>query len=267
MEFQKEPYCTLRTVQARKAFCYQYKDRLYKLALDETHDPKQAANLVVAAFQQAFHRYATKPCPEDCFPFLSASIYLLLATECEDDNSQFAQPGVPARPALYPETNAPPFGAKSYEPDRSASATGRPDETPRHARALRADSSQPLSRQVFDPEHTEYWMPGVEQPDSPAPATGLHPGGSASAGKAIPAESETKQSTPAQDASSPNVSQAYIYNSEIAKKRKSPLLSLLNTFLSLLFLWMLVGLLGRMEILPEWNLGYAWFNLNIFPLF
>ncbi len=32
-------------------------------------------------------------------------------------------------------------------------------------------------------------------------------------------------------------------------------------------IWMLIGLLGSLSVLPEWNLGYNWFNQTLFPLF
>ena len=267
LENQKESYFTLRTVQARKAFCCQYKDRLYKLALNETHNPKQAANLVVSAFQQAFHRYSTKPCPGDCFPFLSASIYLLLATECEGDTPYPNQSSFQTRPTLSAESKITQPGARPYESDQNMFASDRSTEVPRHTRVLRTDSLQPLSQQVFDPDHTEYWMPGNEQGRFSANAAGMHSDRSVSAAKVGAASCEAEPIAPAQAPSSPNISQAYMYNSEIARNQKSPLLSLLNFFLFLLFLWVLIGLLGRMEILPEWNLGYAWFNLIIFPIF
>lgn len=295
LEVRQEPYCTLNTVQARKAFCYQYKDRLYQLALDETHNPKQACNLVVAAFQQAFHKYSTRACPEDCFPFLSASIYLLLATEGADCEPYPDPTDLRSRPDLSCGMNTAPSDAGSRRvnpgacaagqtPDRTnpnrQSASGPAADTPRYARASRVDSSQPLSQQVFDPEHTEYWTPGMEQAKPAATSVKPRPAAVSSAQArpeetfapvrpaAKPADSGKASTPPEPDfLQQPNVSQAYIYNAEIAKKRKSPVLSLLNILLTLLFLWMLVGLLARMDILPEWNLGYAWFNLNIFPLF
>lgn len=36
---------------------------------------------------------------------------------------------------------------------------------------------------------------------------------------------------------------------------------------ALLLIWVLVGLLGTLSILPRWDLGYAWFNDTLFPLF
>ncbi|MDL2258820.1 hypothetical protein LJC42_06680 [Eubacteriales bacterium OttesenSCG-928-K08] len=32
-------------------------------------------------------------------------------------------------------------------------------------------------------------------------------------------------------------------------------------------IWVLVGLLGSLEVLPQWDLGYTWFNDVLFPLF
>lgn len=34
-----------------------------------------------------------------------------------------------------------------------------------------------------------------------------------------------------------------------------------------LLLWVLIGLLGTLSILPRWDLGYAWFNQTLFTLF
>ncbi len=36
---------------------------------------------------------------------------------------------------------------------------------------------------------------------------------------------------------------------------------------AVLLLWVLIGLLGTLSILPRWDLGYAWFNQTLFPLF
>ncbi len=36
---------------------------------------------------------------------------------------------------------------------------------------------------------------------------------------------------------------------------------------AVLLLWVLIGLLGTLSILPRWDLGYAWFNQTLFTLF
>lgn len=36
---------------------------------------------------------------------------------------------------------------------------------------------------------------------------------------------------------------------------------------AVLLMWVLVGLLGTLGILPRWDLGYAWFNQTLFTLF
>jgi len=305
LEFQDETNCTLNTLQARKAFCALYKDRLYKLALDLTHDPKRACNLVVTAFQHAFHKYSARPCPDDCFPFLSASVYLMLATEGGADDLFPDHPDSGAEPGFSAESETACPGAEPFQAGRYASsAAGRarefpdldwqsepawpgeepvrphadagfassgPDRArsggaPRHARTAQPDSSQPLNQQVFDPEHTEYWTPGMEQAQTSATIVETPPDLSGPSGAAPDGRSASAASAQV-FSQQPNVSQAYMYNAEVARKRKSAPLSILNIFLGLLFLWMLVGLLARMDVLPEWNLGYAWFNLNIFPLF
>jgi hypothetical protein len=85
VEFQNDNSRLLNTQENRKAFVAKYKDRLYGLALNLTQDSRQSCNLVVAAFQHAFEKYTTRPCPEDCFPFLSSSIYLLFASGNETE--------------------------------------------------------------------------------------------------------------------------------------------------------------------------------------
>ena len=37
--------------------------------------------------------------------------------------------------------------------------------------------------------------------------------------------------------------------------------------LSLLFLWIVAGILMDLGILPYYDLGFAWFNANLYPLF
>jgi len=42
---------------------------------------------------------------------------------------------------------------------------------------------------------------------------------------------------------------------------------ILNIVLILILLWFLCGLLINLSVLPEFDLGYAWFNSHIYPLF
>ena len=55
------------------------------------------------------------------------------------------------------------------------------------------------------------------------------------------------------------------------KRKRHPFLSALVTFLliciALILAWALVGVLMRLNILPLHDLGYSWFNANIYPLF
>jgi hypothetical protein len=297
----------LNTQEARKAFCSEYKDQLYNLAFGLTRDQKQACNLVVGTFQHAFLKYASTPCPDDCMPFLSSAIYLLYANGDETNNvcsvaasaksehDRAAQNFANTDQAYTRKTNhmqqeqpAPDYvsvredGLAEAESDPEVSTEPaaeeplsqddqpRPDEsTPRHAQTRQADFSQPLSRQVFDPAHTDYWTPGAESTPPPSP---VH----TSAGRAPePPQTGNRSEQPEQKADyppdqlpqQPNFSQAYMYDAKIAKKRKSSLLRIINALLFFLLVWMSIGLLTRMEVLPQWNLGYAWFNLYIFPLF
>ncbi|MEA5060716.1 MAG: hypothetical protein VB049_11930 [Candidatus Pelethousia sp.] len=50
-------------------------------------------------------------------------------------------------------------------------------------------------------------------------------------------------------------------------KIRSTLMFLLNLLLAVVLAWLLVGLLIRLNILPALDLGYTWFNDNIFQLF
>lgn len=191
---------------------------------------------------------------------------MMLATDGEICEPCTPRAGFQSKQAVLHEANPAAPVTKPYRADQNAFAADRSAEAPRHAQASRADSSQPLSSQVFDPEHTEYWTPGMEQAGAQDAAKKAYPDAPAP-GVPAKAQSNVNASALEQDPLQPNVSQAYMYDSEIAKKRKLPILSVLNFFLMLLFLWMLAGVLSRMDILPDWNLGYAWFNLNIFPLF
>lgn len=51
-------------------------------------------------------------------------------------------------------------------------------------------------------------------------------------------------------------------------REKSAALSIIGLSLAtLLLLWVLLGLLGTLDVLPQWDLGYHWFNETFFRLF
>lgn len=310
MEFQDRGGRLLNTQEARKAFCSQYKDRLFDLAFTLTHDQKQSCNLVVAAFQHAFQKYTSTPCPDDSYPFLSSAIYLLFATGdetndfCSDaansdagtsscvsgeptrargnSSRAYADTSVPNRPrrpapeyvavqeeepvVRVPEKTT--FPAAAAAPAATTVRVSPPSAVPpRHAEVPRTDFSQPLSQQVFDPEHTDYWTPGM---DDAKVASTAGRGARYTTVSPVPAAEPSGPNAPSlagQSPQQPNISQDYMYDEKLAKKRKSPFLRIVNTLLFFLFVWMTLGLLIRMEVLPQWNLGYAWFNLYIYPLF
>ncbi len=296
MAFQDSGDYLLNTQEARKAFCDEYKGQLYNIAINLTHNQKQAYNLVVGAFQHAFLKYASTPCPDNCMPFLSSAVYLLYANGNETSdvcsntaNSKF-EPDERAQPTSQYYTDRstrqpkkPPVAEyvsvqedDSDETEAAAEvvtkttieepAPAEPEtSSPRHAQEQQ-DSSQPLSRQVFDPEHTDYWTPSMEksQPPTPEPNKRHVPDSSLSANEQTSPGAGAAAEDPIQQ---PNFSQAYMYDAKIAKKKKSASLRVINTLLFFLLVWMSIGLLIRMEVLPQWNLGYAWFNLYIFPLF
>jgi len=319
LDFQGGNRRLLNTQEARKEFCSRYKDQLYDLAFTITHDQKQACNLVVSAFQHAFQKYASTPCPDDSYPFLSSAVYLLYATgdEAEDHCSGVTNPDMhaascsadaPARggetpPRDYDGASAPdkrrqpvPEYVSIQEEDPAdpgsdkvtfTEAAGRPpvsaepapeeeptpaepvqdDAQPRHAQTQQTDFSQPLSRQVFDPEHTDYWTPGMDQPEESASTAAGARRAQKPGDPVVRQAAQSEDPFPDPSPQQPNISQAYMYDAKIAKKRKSPALRIINTLLFLLFVWMSIGLLICMDVLPQWNLGYAWFNLYIFPLF
>lgn len=293
MAFQGNGGRLLNTQDERRAFCSEYKDQLYNLAYNLTHDRRQAYSLVVGAFQHAFLKYDSAPCPDDCLPFLSSAVYLLYATgdEANDDCSyidhskkQSAGFGHNDKKSIKDDSRryfrrqqkhpVPEYiSVQEGEPVESGfdaaveasagaaeSEVQRPEtEGPRHAHPQQTNSSQPLSHQVFDPAHTDYWTPSMEQQQRASIDN-----------ETVSPVSDSVLNTdtaPVQPVQQPNFSQAYMYDKTIAKKKKSPALRLINTLLFFLLVWMLTGLLIRTEVLPQWNLGYAWFNLYIFPLF
>ncbi len=298
MAFQDSGDYLLNTQEARKAFCDEYKGQLYNIAINLTHNQKQAYNLVVGAFQHAFLKYSSTPCPGNCMPFLSSAIYLLYANGDEandvcsnaansksesDGRAQPASQYYTDRSARQPEKQSAPEYVSVQEDDSDEPETEAITETaiddptpakeplrpetqiPRHAQ-IQKDFSQPLSRQVFDPDHTDYWTPSMEKSQLSAVESNAQrtPESSLSANEQTAASAITAAEEPTQQ---PNFSQAYMYDAKIAKKKKSPSLRVINTLLFFLLVWMSIGLLIRMEVLPQWNLGYAWFNLYIFPLF
>lgn len=52
-----------------------------------------------------------------------------------------------------------------------------------------------------------------------------------------------------------------------ARRAKGAILFGFNILLSVLLVWLLLGLLARLGLLPGLNLGYTWFNQNVFLLF
>ncbi len=67
---------------------------------------------------------------------------------------------------------------------------------------------------------------------------------------------------------SPNLRESFA-EQEIYPRRRglSAFLIFLLILLSLLFLWAIVGILMDMGWIPAYDLGYSWFNENVFPLF
>lgn len=51
------------------------------------------------------------------------------------------------------------------------------------------------------------------------------------------------------------------------KKKKRGVSMVILGLLALVLVWVLVGLLGSLNVLPAWDLGYSWFNETLFPLF
>lgn len=52
-----------------------------------------------------------------------------------------------------------------------------------------------------------------------------------------------------------------------SRKKKSVAVRVLLILFLLLFVWVLAGILMDLGVLPKINLGYSWFNANVFPLF
>ena len=148
---------------------------------------------------------------------------------------------------------------------------------PRHAAEERSEA-QPVYTQVFDPNFTAYWTVDMDEPSAAgpepaayAPETRPEPAAYAPETQPEPQREapppETQASPAPQEEGPQQTSQAYMYDKQKAKTRKLPLLTVINTVLGLTLVWTVIGLLITMDYLPQWNLGYSWFNLNIYPLF
>ena len=54
---------------------------------------------------------------------------------------------------------------------------------------------------------------------------------------------------------------------EEEKKKTGTVSGIVLGITALALLWVLIGLLGTLHVLPQWELGYTWFNQTLFPLF
>lgn len=51
------------------------------------------------------------------------------------------------------------------------------------------------------------------------------------------------------------------------RKRKRGVSMVILGVAAAMLVWVLIGLLGSLKVLPQWDLGYQWFNETLFPLF
>ncbi len=54
---------------------------------------------------------------------------------------------------------------------------------------------------------------------------------------------------------------------EEEKKKTGTVSGIVLGITALALIWILIGLLGTLDVLPQWELGYTWFNQTLFPLF
>ena len=226
----REAFATLYT---------RYNKTVYRVALDATHDSAEAVQVVIAVFREMYQTIRSKgPYLGDLYGWLDALTAKQIRLRRVMGGSS-PKSSAPSRTAAveheFPARMSIAASSRSFSQAEAAALQERALARLQRDEAPIAGPSEP-ERAPARKETERPPRKAVKKP-SPVPAT-------------IMDEEEEED------------------EEEAASTRKGGAFSVaVLSFTALALLWVLVGLLGTLGILPQWPLGYAWFNQTLFPLF
>ena len=208
-----------------------YNKTVYRIALDATRDSAEAVQVVIAVFREMYQTIRSKG------PYLGDLYGWLDALTAKQIRLRRVMGGASSKPASPSQTSAgAPPTARSYSQEEAAALQERA-------------------------------LVRLQRGEAAVAAEPINPPASARKEKKRPPRKAVKKAK--------SVSAAIMDEEEYeedeaiaAPSRAGGALSVVILSLTALaLLWVLVGLLGTLGILPQWPLGYAWFNQTLFPLF
>jgi DNA-directed RNA polymerase specialized sigma24 family protein len=228
----REAFATLYT---------RYNKTVYRIALDATHDSAEAVQVVIAVFREMYQTIRSKG------PYLGDLYGWLDALTAKQIRLRRVMGGASSKPASPSQTaaSAPPArtsaasSARSYSQEEAAALQERALARLQRGEAPAAAAAEPMRSPVY--KETERPPRKAVKKAKSVPA-------------AIMDEEEYDEEYDEETAAEP---------SRAGGAFSVAILSLT----ALALLWVLIGLLGTLGILPQWQLGYAWFNQTLFPLF
>ena len=227
----REAFATLYT---------RYNKTVYRVALDATHDSAEAVQVVIAVFREMYQTIRSKgPYLGDLYGWLDALTAKQIRLRRVMGGSS-PKPSAPSRTAAaeheFPARMSTASPSRSFSQEEAAALQERALARLQRGEAPFAAAAEPER----PPAHTDTERPSRKTVKKPNPVPA-----------AIMDEEDEEE-----------------YEEAAASSRKGGAFSVaVLSLTALALLWVLVGLLGTLGILPQWPLGYAWFNQTLFPLF
>ncbi len=224
----REAFATLYT---------RYNKTVYRIAFDATHDSAEAVQVVIAVFREMYQTIRSKG------PYLGDLYGWLDALTAKQIRLRRVMGGAPHKPAAQAATPARPPQTRSYEP-------------PQVRRYSQEEAAALQERAIARLQRSDSVVAAAAEPVSAS-------------------ERKETERSPRKSVKKPKSIPEVILDEEedddeelIVPPRTGGAFSvILLSLTALALLWVLVGLLGTLGILPQWPLGYAWFNQTLFPLF
>ncbi len=234
--------------EAFKAIYAKYNEVVYRIAFDQVRDQQAALGIVKVVFQTVYQTLTERgPIEGDFYAWLDA----LTAKELRHLAQQRPQPPTQVPMAQPPVFQARPMAAvpaapRKIQPQPAAQIHSAPQRT--------SEAIPPLP-----PRQRAYPQPTAEQPQIYTPSQ--------------PRQTPVRRYTPEEAQAIEARARARLEGLEQEEEEQvgSGALTTLGIIggigLCLLLGWTLCGLLMRLGVLPNLDLGYAWFNETLFPLF
>lgn len=207
-----------------------YNKTVYRIALDATHDSAEAVQVVIAVFREMYQTIRSKgPYLGDLYGWLDA----LTAKQIRLRRVMGGSASRPAAPSPAMKVASAASSARTYSQAEAA--------------ALQERALARLQRSEIAETSETGGAPSRKETDRPSRKA-------VKKAKSVPAAIMDEEEEEDEAAALP--------------ARTGGVFSVvLLSLTALALLWVLVGLLGTLGILPQWPLGYAWFNQTLFPLF